>query len=69
MKFVTDEVSRGMWEAVETSARKIGVEKAKEERSKRRSWKKEGREGQKEEAEKRKNGGGKEGGKGMGNMR
>jgi len=57
-----------MWKAVETSARKIGVGKAKGRRSERRSWKKEGREGQKEETEKREDDGGKEGDRGMRNM-
>ena len=36
-----DEIPRGMWEAVETGARKVGVEKTEERRSKRRSWKEE----------------------------
>jgi len=40
-----DKVPRGMWEAVKTSAREVRVEKAKGRRSKRRSWKKERREG------------------------
>ena len=33
-----NEVPRKMWEAVEISARKVGVGKAKERRSKRRGW-------------------------------
>jgi len=63
-----DEMSRGMWEIVETSARKIRVGKAKEERSKRRSGEKEGREGEEEETEKEKDNGGEEGNRGMGNI-
>ena len=64
-----DEVPRGMWETVKTSAREIGVGKAEGGRSKRRSRKKEEREEEEEETEKEKDNGGKESSKGMRNMR
>ena len=63
-----DEVPRGMWEAVETSTREVGVGKAKGRKSKERSRKKERRKREKEEAEKGKDNGGEESSRGMGNM-
>jgi len=47
-----NEMSRGMWETVETSAREIRVGKAEEGRSKRKSREKERREKEEEETEK-----------------
>jgi len=64
-----DEIFRGMWETVETSAREIRVGKAEGGRSKRRSGEKEGGEEEEEETEKGKDNGGEEGSRGMGNMR
>ena len=65
-----DEVSRGMWEAVETGIRKIRVGKTKGRRGKRGSREKEGgkREEKEEETEERKNHGGKESSRRVGNM-
>jgi len=63
-----NEMSRGMWETVETSAREIRVGKAEGERSKRRSRKKERREEEEEETEKGKDNRGEEGSRGMGNI-
>jgi len=63
-----DEMSRGMWETVETSAREIRIGKAEEGRSKRRSREKEGKEEEEKETEKEKDNGGEEGGRGMENM-
>jgi len=40
-----DEVSRGVWQAVEASIEKIGIREAEGRRSKRRSRKKERKEG------------------------
>jgi len=58
-----------MWETVETSTRKIRVEKAEGGRSKRRSREKERREEEEEEeTEKEKDNGGEESSRGMGNM-
>jgi len=64
-----DKVSGRMWETVETSAREIRVGKAEGGRSKRRSREKERREEEEEETEKGKDNGGKEGSRGIGNMR
>jgi len=55
-----NEVSGGMWETVETSARKIGVEEAKEGRSEKGSRKRKRGKGKEEETEKGENSGGKE---------
>jgi len=63
-----DEMSRGMWKTVKTSAREIRVEKAEGERSKRRSREKERREEEEEETEKRKDNRGKESSRGIGNI-
>ena len=46
-------MSRGVWEAVETEIRKIGVAKAKRERSKKRKRGEERRKGEEEETNKR----------------
>ena len=63
-----NEVPRGMWETVETSTRKVGMEKAKRRRSERRSGEKERRKEEEEEAKKGKNNGSKENNRGMGDM-
>ena len=63
-----DEVSRGVWKAVETSAGKIGMGKAERRGSKGRSRKEEGRKGQEEEIEKGEDNGSKESGKEMEDM-
>ena len=46
-----DEVPRGMWKAVKTGARKVGMGEAEGRREKGRSWKKEGRKGKEEKIE------------------
>jgi len=61
-------MSGGMWKAIETCTRKIGVGEAERRGSKGRSREKERRKGEEEETEKRKNSGGKESSRGMGNM-
>jgi len=65
-----DEMSGGMWEAVETSTRKIRVGKIEGRRGKRGSREEEGgkREGKEEEIEERENHGGKESSRGVENM-
>jgi len=55
-----DEVSGGMWKAVEASARQIRVGKVERRRSKGESGKKKGRERKEEETEKGEDSGGKE---------
>jgi len=64
-----DEVPRGMWEIVETSAREIWVGKTERRRSKERSQEEERGKGIEEETEKRKDNRGKESGRGMRDMR
>ena len=63
-----DKVSRRIWQVVETSTWKIGVEEAERRRSKERSWKEEGRKRKEEETEKRKDDGGEESGQRMGDL-
>ena len=63
-----DKVPRGMWEAVETSTREVGVGKAKERRSEERSREKERRKKEEEEAEKGKDNRDKESSRGMRDM-
>jgi len=63
-----DEVFRGVWEIVETGARKIGMKKAKRRRSEGGSWKEERKERKKEEIKKGKDNGGEEGSRGIENM-
>ena len=58
-----DEVSGGMWEAVETSTGKVRMGETKG-----RGWKKEGRKIKEEETEKEEDNGSKESSRGMGNM-
>ena len=55
-----DEMSGGVWETVEASAGKIGMEETERRRSERRSREKEGRKGQEEETEKGEDGRSKE---------
>jgi len=62
-----DEVSRRVWEAVETSAGEVRVGEAKRRRGKRRGREKERRIGE-EENEKGKDNGGEESSRGMGNI-
>ena len=63
-----DEMSRGMWEAVETSTGEVRMEEAKGRRDKGRGWEKEGRKGEEEENKKEKDDGGEESSRGMGDM-
>ena len=63
-----DEVSGGMWKAVETSTGKVGIGETKGRRGKRRGRKKEGRKRKEEETKKREDDGSKESGRGMGNI-
>ena len=63
-----DKVPRGIWETVETSTRKVRMEKAKRRRSERRSGEKERRKEEEEEAKKGKNNGSKENNRGMGDI-
>ena len=60
-----DEVSREMWQAVETSTRKIRMGKSEERRSKGRSRKEERGKRQEKEIEKEKDDRGKESGRRM----
>jgi len=61
-------VSRGIWKAVETCARKVGIGKAEGRRGKRGSREKKGEKEKEEETEKGRNSGSKESRRGMGNM-
>ena len=63
-----DKVPRGVWEAVETCTREIGMGEAERRGGKRRSGEKERRKGEEEETEKRENDGNKESSRGMGDM-
>ena len=61
-------MSRGMWEAVETSAGEVGIGETKGERGKGRGRAKERREGEKEKTKKGGNSGSQKSSRRMGNM-
>ena len=62
-------MSGGVWKAVETCTREIGVGEAKRRRSKEGTREKERKEEEEEKTEKRENDGNKESSRGMGEMR
>ena len=63
-----NEVSGGMWEAVETSTEEVGIGEAKGRRGKGRGWEKEGRKEEENENEKGKDNGGEESSGEMGDI-
>ena len=63
-----DEVSRGMWKAVEASSGEVGMGKTNGGKSKRKSRKKTRRKEKEEEVEKRKDSGSEENSRGVENM-